>query len=66
MAYFIHARDGAGLVVLRRESREAAEKKAAELREAGCFEVSIVEQAQISPAPTERNPPTPVEAKTAI
>ena len=44
MPYFIHARDGAGLVVLRRETREAAEKKAAELREAGCFDVSIVEQ----------------------
>ncbi|MBR0828467.1 hypothetical protein JQ596_23295 [Bradyrhizobium manausense] len=44
MAYFIYARDGAGLVVLRRETREAAEKKAAELREAGWFEVSIVEQ----------------------
>jgi hypothetical protein len=44
MAYVIYARDGAGLMVLRRETREAAEKKAAELREAGCFEVSVVEQ----------------------
>lgn len=50
MPYFIHARDGAGLVVLRRETREAAEKKAAELREAGCFDVAIVEQEPETPA----------------
>lgn len=55
MAYFIYARDGAGLVVLRRETRDAAEKKAAELREAGCFEVSIVEQAQMGPAPRNQS-----------
>ena len=46
MAYFIHARDAAGGITLRRESREAAVKKAEELRAMGYFEVEIVEQAE--------------------
>jgi hypothetical protein len=47
MAFFIHARDAAGCITLRRESREAAAKKAEELRAMGYFEVEIVEQAEI-------------------
>jgi hypothetical protein len=42
MPYFVCARDGAGQVILKRDTREAAEKKAAELREMGCFEVEII------------------------
>jgi hypothetical protein len=45
MSYFICARDGAGQLVLKRETREAAEKKAAELRDMGCFQVEIIEKA---------------------
>jgi hypothetical protein len=40
MPYFVRARDGAG-----QNTQEAAEKKAAELRDMGCFEVEIVEKA---------------------
>ena len=43
MPYAIHARDGSGLVTLFRETKEAAEKKAAELAHMGCFEVEIVD-----------------------
>lgn len=50
MAYFICARDGAGQLVFKRETREAAEKKAAELRDMGCFEVDIVEEAKAKAA----------------
>lgn len=42
MPYFVCARDGAGQIILKRDTREAAEKKAAELRDTGCFEVEIV------------------------
>lgn len=35
MLYFIYARDGACRIILRRETRAAAEKKAAELRDMG-------------------------------
>ena len=42
MPYFVCARDGAGQIILKRDTREAAEKKAAELRDMGCFEVEIV------------------------
>jgi hypothetical protein len=42
MTYFIFARDGTSRIVLKRESREAAEKKARELAEFG-FEVRIEE-----------------------
>ena len=44
MPFAIIARDSAGQVTLNRETREAAEKKAAELRDTGCFEVEIVER----------------------
>ena len=44
MPYFVCARDGAGLLVLKRETREAAEKKAAELRDLRCFDVEVVEK----------------------
>jgi hypothetical protein len=43
MTYFIFARDGASRIVLKRESREAAEKKARELTDLGWFEVQIEE-----------------------
>jgi len=42
MPYFVCARDGAGQIILKRDTREAAEKKAAELRNIGYFEVEIV------------------------
>jgi hypothetical protein len=41
MTYFIHARDGASRITLRRETREAAFKKARELEDHGWFEVEI-------------------------
>ena len=43
MTYFIHARDGTGHVVLKRDTEEAALKKAAELQELGWFEVAVSE-----------------------
>ncbi|MEY9184577.1 hypothetical protein ABIG06_006141 [Bradyrhizobium sp. USDA 326] len=42
MPYFVCARDGAGRIILKRDTREAAEKKAAELRDMGYFEVEII------------------------
>ena len=50
MAFYIRARDASGYITLRRDTKEAAEKKADELREMGCFEVEIVEEAQPSAA----------------
>jgi hypothetical protein len=47
MAYFILARDGTSRIVLKRESREAAERKARELTDLGWFEVQIEEAAQM-------------------
>lgn len=44
MTYFIYARDGAGVVVLRRDSEEAAQKRAAELKEMGWFDIDITEE----------------------
>jgi hypothetical protein len=41
MPYSIFARDGTSRIVLKRESRDAAEKKARELAELGWFEVQI-------------------------
>ncbi|WP_448032195.1 hypothetical protein [Bradyrhizobium liaoningense] len=35
MPYFVCARDGAGRIILKRDTRETAEKKAAELRDMG-------------------------------
>jgi hypothetical protein len=49
MTYFIYARDGAGLVVLRRDSEEAARKRAAELREMGWFDIDIAEEVDAGP-----------------
>ncbi|MGR4932282.1 hypothetical protein ACIPUD_36615 [Bradyrhizobium sp. CAR08] len=42
MPYFVCAREGAGQIVLKRDTREAAEKKAAELLDVGCFEVEVI------------------------
>lgn len=41
MTYLIYARDGAGVVVLRRDSEEAARQRAAELKDLGWLEVDI-------------------------
>jgi len=46
MTFYIHARDGAGGITLRRETREAAAKKAEELEQMGYFEVEILEEAK--------------------
>ena len=50
MTYSIFARDGTSRIVLKRESREAAEKKASELTDLGWFEVHIAEEALIDEA----------------
>lgn len=50
MTYFIFARDGTSRIVLKRESRDAAEKKARELTDLGWFEVRIEEEVQIENA----------------
>jgi len=47
----ILARDGTALIVLRRNTHEAAQKKAEELRDMGWFEVEIVETPQSKAAP---------------
>ena len=44
MTFFIYARDGAGVVVLRRDSEEAAHRRPAELREMGWFDIDIAEE----------------------
>lgn len=41
MTYFIYARDGTSQIVLKRESEEAALKKARELEQMGWFDVEI-------------------------
>jgi hypothetical protein len=46
MTYFIFARDGTSHIILRRDSREAAEKKASELRSLGWFDVEVKEEKQ--------------------
>ncbi|KJC38086.1 hypothetical protein UP10_02665 [Bradyrhizobium sp. LTSPM299] len=43
MTYFILARDGTSQIVLKRDSEDAAEKKARELKEMGWFDVEIRE-----------------------
>lgn len=53
MAYSIFARDGTSRIVLKRQSRDAAEKKARELTELGWFEVQISEEVRIEEAPRE-------------
>jgi hypothetical protein len=50
MTYSIFARDGASRIVLKRESREAAERKARELTDLGWFEVRIDQEVQIEGA----------------
>ena len=50
MTYSIFARDGTSRIVLKRESREAAERKARELTDLGWFEVQIDEKVQIEDA----------------
>jgi hypothetical protein len=44
MTFHIHARDTAGRITLRRDTREAAVKKAEELEQQGCFDVGITEE----------------------
>jgi NAD(P)-dependent dehydrogenase (short-subunit alcohol dehydrogenase family) len=44
MIYFIYARDGAGVVVLRRDSEHAAQQRAAELKDLGWLEVDVTEE----------------------
>ena len=41
MTYFIFARDGTSQIVLKRDSEDAAQKKACELKEMGWFDVEI-------------------------
>ena len=43
MTYLILARDGTSQIVLKRDSEDAAEKKAAEKKEMGWFEVEVRE-----------------------
>jgi hypothetical protein len=50
MTYSIFARDGTSRIVLKRQSREAAEKKARELTELGWFDVQIAEEVEIEEA----------------
>jgi len=47
MPHSIFARDGASRIVLKRESREAAEKKARELIDLGWFDVRIEDEVRI-------------------
>lgn len=50
MSYFIFARDGTSRIVLKRDSQEAADKKARELSDLGWFEVQIKREAQAEAA----------------
>ena len=50
MAYFIYARDGAGLLILKREDLEAALTTAREAKDMGCFDVNIVKDAKAKAA----------------
>jgi hypothetical protein len=54
VTYSIFARDGTSRIVLKRETREAAEKKARELTDLGWFEVQVKEQAQIEEPGSEK------------
>ena len=45
MTYFIFDRDGTSRIVLKRDTREAAEKKARELKDLGWFDVQIEQTA---------------------
>ena len=57
MTYSIFARDGTSRIVLKRESREAAERKARELTDLGWFEVQIDEKVQTEGAECSAKPP---------
>jgi predicted RNase H-like HicB family nuclease len=46
VAYYIHARDIVGCITLRRDTPEAAVKKAEELRQMGYFDIDIVDQSK--------------------
>ncbi|MCA6099394.1 MULTISPECIES: hypothetical protein [Bradyrhizobium] len=60
MTYLILARDGTSRIVLKRDSEDAAEKKARELKEMGWFEVEVREDktAPGTSAPPADRPPT--------
>jgi len=64
MTYFIFARDGTSRIVLKRDNRDAAEKKARELTDLGWFEVKIEKGVQIeeaSPKEAALRAPTSIE-----
>jgi hypothetical protein len=46
MTFYVQARDAAGRITLRRDTREAAAKKAEELRDMGYFDIEISEEAE--------------------
>jgi hypothetical protein len=50
MTYFIYARDGTSQIILKRDSEDAAQKKARELKEIGWFEVEIRSDKKPAPA----------------
>ncbi len=50
MTYFIYARDGTGQIILKRESEEAALKKAHELKEMGWFDVEVRQEKKTAAA----------------
>ncbi len=55
MTYFILARDGTSQIVLKRDSEDAAEKKARELKDMGWFDVEIrpeMDPGGMPPAPS--------------
>jgi hypothetical protein len=54
MTFFIYARDGAGAVVLRRDSEEAAQRRAAELKDMGWFDIDITEEDDAGPKSATR------------
>jgi hypothetical protein len=47
MTFYIRARDAAGCITLRRDSQEAAVRKAEELRDTGYFDIEITEEADV-------------------
>ena len=57
MTYLILARDGTSRIVLKRDSEDAAEKKARELKEMGWFEVEVREDrtGAVAATPTDRS-----------
>lgn len=63
MTYFIYARDGAGLVVLRRDSEEAAQRRAAELKDMGWFDIDITEEDDGGPESATRKAAGPINSR---